>query len=157
MALHLIKLCVGCDSVGDLRDWIREKLQEKKRRSEVDLHDRVPQFDRCIFERRPLGARGVVHHHVDAAETIDREPHQPPAGVDVGEIGGGGHRAAANRGCHGARLRLIASVHDHPRADRGEVLGTFATRTQRPRTVVKTTREVSSPGLSGRPSSHGGY
>src|SRR5437667_11683709 len=32
MALHLIKLCVGCDSVRDLRDWIREKLQEKKRR-----------------------------------------------------------------------------------------------------------------------------
>ena len=32
MALHLIKLCVGCDGVGDLRDWIREKLQEKKRR-----------------------------------------------------------------------------------------------------------------------------
>ena len=32
MALHLIKLCVGCDSVKDLRDWIREKLAEKKRR-----------------------------------------------------------------------------------------------------------------------------
>jgi hypothetical protein len=32
MALHLIKLCVGCDSVKDLRDWIREKLEEKKRR-----------------------------------------------------------------------------------------------------------------------------
>ena len=32
MALHLIKLCVGCDSVRDLRDWIREKLAEKKRR-----------------------------------------------------------------------------------------------------------------------------
>src|SRR6266498_4148125 len=32
MALHLIKLCVGCDSVKDLRSWIREKLQEKKRR-----------------------------------------------------------------------------------------------------------------------------
>src|SRR5436853_4594036 len=32
MALHLIKLCVGCDSVKDLREWIREKLQEKKRR-----------------------------------------------------------------------------------------------------------------------------
>jgi hypothetical protein len=32
MALHLIKLCVGCDSVKDLRDWIREKLREKKRR-----------------------------------------------------------------------------------------------------------------------------
>ena len=32
MPLHLIKLCVGCDSVKDLRDWIREKLAEKKKR-----------------------------------------------------------------------------------------------------------------------------
>src|SRR5262249_60990124 len=32
MALHLIKLCVGCDSVKELREWIREKLAEKKRR-----------------------------------------------------------------------------------------------------------------------------
>jgi len=32
MALHLIKLCVGCDSVKDLNDWIREKLKEKKKR-----------------------------------------------------------------------------------------------------------------------------
>jgi hypothetical protein len=27
--LHLIKLCVGCDSIGDLEDWIAEKLKEK--------------------------------------------------------------------------------------------------------------------------------
>jgi len=32
MALHLIKLCVGCDSVKDLEDWIREKLTARKRR-----------------------------------------------------------------------------------------------------------------------------
>jgi hypothetical protein len=32
MPLHLIKLCVGCDSVADLEDWIRQKLKEKKRR-----------------------------------------------------------------------------------------------------------------------------
>ena len=32
VALHLIKLCVGCDSVKDLEDWIREKLRERKRR-----------------------------------------------------------------------------------------------------------------------------
>jgi hypothetical protein len=25
--LHLIKLCVGCDSVADLQDWIKEKLK----------------------------------------------------------------------------------------------------------------------------------
>jgi hypothetical protein len=34
MALHLIKLCVGCDSVKELRDWIRERLAEKKRRKQ---------------------------------------------------------------------------------------------------------------------------
>ena len=32
MPLHLIKLCVGCDSVKDLEDWIREKLKDRKKR-----------------------------------------------------------------------------------------------------------------------------
>jgi hypothetical protein len=32
VALHLIKLCVGCDSVRDLEDWIRHKLKERRRR-----------------------------------------------------------------------------------------------------------------------------
>jgi hypothetical protein len=27
--LHLIKLCVGCDSVQDLEDWIKQKLRAK--------------------------------------------------------------------------------------------------------------------------------
>jgi hypothetical protein len=34
MALHLIKLCVGADSVEDLEAWIAERLREKKRRKE---------------------------------------------------------------------------------------------------------------------------
>jgi hypothetical protein len=34
MPLHLIKLSVGCDSVQDLKDWIKQKLKEKKRRGE---------------------------------------------------------------------------------------------------------------------------
>lgn len=34
MTLHLIKLCVGCDTVKDLEDWIRHKLKEKKRRGQ---------------------------------------------------------------------------------------------------------------------------
>lgn len=32
MALHLIKLCVGADSVKDLADWIRDRQQDRKRR-----------------------------------------------------------------------------------------------------------------------------
>ncbi len=31
MALHLIKLCVGCESIEDLEDWIALKLDEKRR------------------------------------------------------------------------------------------------------------------------------
>ena len=34
MTLHLIKLCVGCDTVQDLEDWIRRKLKDKKRRGQ---------------------------------------------------------------------------------------------------------------------------
>ena len=34
MPLHLIKLCVGCDSVRDLEDWIKRKLKEKRKRGQ---------------------------------------------------------------------------------------------------------------------------
>ncbi len=32
--LNLIKLCVGCDSVEDLEEWIADRLAEKQRRGE---------------------------------------------------------------------------------------------------------------------------
>lgn len=38
MALHLLKLCVGCDSVKDLEDWIREKLKRSKKRGSAREH-----------------------------------------------------------------------------------------------------------------------
>jgi hypothetical protein len=38
MPLHLIKLCVGCDSVADLEDWITLKLKDKKRRRQPPEH-----------------------------------------------------------------------------------------------------------------------
>ncbi len=38
MTLHLIKLCVGCDSVQDLEDWIRQKLKDKRKRGEKPEH-----------------------------------------------------------------------------------------------------------------------
>ena len=31
MSLHLIKLCVGCDSVADLESWIKQKLKALKK------------------------------------------------------------------------------------------------------------------------------
>ena len=38
MPLHLIKLCVGCDSVADLEDWIKLKLKEKRKRRQKPEH-----------------------------------------------------------------------------------------------------------------------
>ena len=34
MTLHLIKLSVGCDSVRDLEDWIKQKLKAKRKNGE---------------------------------------------------------------------------------------------------------------------------
>jgi hypothetical protein len=38
MPLHLIKLCVGCDSVQDLEGWIKQKLKDKKKRGQKPEH-----------------------------------------------------------------------------------------------------------------------
>ena len=38
MALHLIKLCVGCDSPEELEEWIGRRLAEKKKRGETPEH-----------------------------------------------------------------------------------------------------------------------
>jgi hypothetical protein len=38
MALHLIKLCVGCDSVKDLEGWIRQRIKDKKKRGQKPEH-----------------------------------------------------------------------------------------------------------------------
>ena len=38
MALNLIKLCVGAESVRDLEDWIKDKLRDKKKRGEKPEH-----------------------------------------------------------------------------------------------------------------------
>ena len=38
MPLHLIKLCVGCDSVNELEDWIREKRRRLKKSGSTREH-----------------------------------------------------------------------------------------------------------------------
>lgn len=38
MALHLIKLCVGCDGIDDLTGWIAATLAEKQRRGLEPVH-----------------------------------------------------------------------------------------------------------------------
>jgi hypothetical protein len=38
MALNLIKLCVGCDSVRELEGWIKQRLKDKRKRGERPEH-----------------------------------------------------------------------------------------------------------------------
>jgi hypothetical protein len=38
MVLHLLKLCVGADSIQDLEDWVTERLAQKNRRGEPAEH-----------------------------------------------------------------------------------------------------------------------
>ena len=38
MALNLIKLCVGADSVSDLERWIKQRLKDKRKRGEKPEH-----------------------------------------------------------------------------------------------------------------------
>lgn len=44
MTIHLLKLCVGCDTVQDLQDWQRQRLKELKRaRKPAELFHRTLQ------------------------------------------------------------------------------------------------------------------
>jgi hypothetical protein len=38
VTLHLLKLSVGCDSVKELEDWIREKQKERRKKGEPREH-----------------------------------------------------------------------------------------------------------------------
>jgi hypothetical protein len=41
MALHLLKLCVGADSIEDLQSWIDERMALKKRKREPVEHKHI--------------------------------------------------------------------------------------------------------------------
>jgi hypothetical protein len=41
MALHMIKLCVGCDSVEDLAEWIEYRLKEARKAGKPPEHHHV--------------------------------------------------------------------------------------------------------------------
>ncbi len=41
MTLHLIKLCVGCDSIDDLAEWIAYRLDEARRARRTPEHVHV--------------------------------------------------------------------------------------------------------------------
>ena len=82
MPLHLIKLCVGCDSVRELEDWIREKLkQRRKRRLSLEHMHRTRMVPKRSDELRDGGSlywviRGEImcrQRLVDVRPFVDKE------------------------------------------------------------------------------------
>jgi hypothetical protein len=78
-----------------------------------------------VFEIPARGVRGVVHQHVDAAESLDREADDLAAGLDLRQIAhhvSGVAPVGPQPLAHRPGLLLIAPVDDDACAERGEVL-----------------------------------
>ena len=71
MALHLIKLCVGCDTVKDLKDWIRKRIDEKKKRGQPLEHFHVT---RMVPKRVAELLDGGSLYWVIRGEILCRQP-----------------------------------------------------------------------------------
>ncbi|WP_342363387.1 DUF1489 family protein [Terrarubrum flagellatum] len=72
MPLHLIKLCVGAESIADLEEWIAERMAEKKRlrQPQEQLHT-----TRMVPKRLDLAAPGgslywVIKGQVSARQKL---------------------------------------------------------------------------------------
>ena len=81
MALHLLKLCVGCDSVKDLEDWIREKRKRtKKAREHIHTTRMVPKRAEELLDGGSL--YWVIRGEIAAREKIIAiEPFRDKDGI----------------------------------------------------------------------------
>ena len=82
MTLHLIKLCVGCDSVKDLEDWIREKRKRARTKKNEHVH-RTRMVPKRADELLDGGSlfwviRGEV---LCRQQLIDIRPYRDKAGI----------------------------------------------------------------------------
>jgi len=84
MALNLVKLCVGCDSVKELDDWIAKRLKQRSQRglSREHLH-RTRMMPRRAQELRDGGSLyWVIRGEIAAREKIvGIEPFRDKDGI----------------------------------------------------------------------------
>lgn len=84
MALHLIKLAVGCDSVKDLQDWVRERMRQAKAqglpRRHIHITRMTPKRDGELLDGGSL--YWVIKGQIAARERlIGIEPFRDKAGI----------------------------------------------------------------------------
>jgi hypothetical protein len=84
MTLHLIKLCVGCDSVDDLAEWLDERLATLRAMGRPAEHAHVT---RMVPTRREALLEGgslywVIRGHVQVRQALrDIQPFEDEDGI----------------------------------------------------------------------------
>jgi hypothetical protein len=74
MPLHLLKLCVGCDSPGELEGWIAQRMRDAKRRGLPTEHHHVTRMRPKRAEEILAGGSlyWVIRGEILCRETIVR-------------------------------------------------------------------------------------
>jgi hypothetical protein len=84
MPLHLIKLCVGCDSVKDLKEWVAERVKAAKKRHQPLHHVHVTRMTPKRIEEILAGGSlyWVIRGEIAAREKlIAIEPFRDKDGI----------------------------------------------------------------------------
>jgi hypothetical protein len=84
MPLHLVKLCVGADSLAELRQWMAERMRDRKRRGEPLRHAHVTRMAPKRADEILAGGSlyWVIKGLISARQTIvGIEPFTDPDGI----------------------------------------------------------------------------
>jgi hypothetical protein len=84
MPLHLIKLCVGCDSVKDLKGWVAERIKTAKKKGQPAHHIHVTRMTPKRIEEVLAGGSlyWVIRGEIAAREKlIAIEPFRDRDGI----------------------------------------------------------------------------
>ncbi|MDE2363409.1 MAG: DUF1489 domain-containing protein [Hyphomicrobiales bacterium] len=84
MALHLLKLCVGADSIGDLEDWIEQRRAAKAKRGQSYEHIHTTRMTPKRVEELLDGGSlyWVIKGQISARETLlDIRPFTDSEGI----------------------------------------------------------------------------
>jgi hypothetical protein len=84
MPLHLIKLCVGCDSIKDLKAWVAERIKAAKKRGQPPHHIHITRMTPKRIEEVLAGGSlyWVIRGEIAAREKlIAIEPFRDRDGI----------------------------------------------------------------------------
>jgi hypothetical protein len=84
MPLHLIKLCVGCDSVKDLKEWVAERMRAARKKGQAVRHVHVTRMTPKRVEEILAGGSlyWVIRGEIAAREKlIAIEPFRDKDGI----------------------------------------------------------------------------